>query len=84
MDRDDQGVSLELLICDRHTRYVSGFDEDSRSESATIVKTTFPLPNAHASADRFVRTVRSESLDRVLVRWYERSLQPDAPSGCRW
>jgi hypothetical protein len=44
---------------------VRGFDEVFTGEGADILKTPYRSPNAkaHAHAERFVRTVRSECLD---------------------
>jgi putative transposase len=42
-------------------------DEVFRSEEAQILLTPFRTPNANAYAERFVRTIRSECLDHLLV-----------------
>jgi len=66
-DLDDAGVDPKFLIRDRDTKYVASFDEICRSEGARILKTPFRTPNANAYAERFVRTIRSECLDHLLV-----------------
>jgi putative transposase len=43
------------------------FDEVFRSEGIRIVKTPVRSPKANAIAERFVRTVRSECLDWLLI-----------------
>lgn len=43
------------------------FDEVLRSEGIRIVKTPARAPQANAIAERFVRTVRSECLDWLLI-----------------
>ena len=48
-------------------RRVTSFDEVFRSEGAQILKTPFRTPNANAYAERFVRTIRSECLDHLLI-----------------
>ena len=63
----DAGVEVKFLVRDRDTKYVSGFDEVSRSEGVKILRTPFRTPNANAYAERFVRTVRSECPDRLLI-----------------
>ena len=63
----DAGVEPRFLVRDRDTKYVASFDEIFRSEGAKILQTPFRAPNANAYAERFVRTVRSECLDHLLV-----------------
>jgi putative transposase len=67
MDLDDDVITARFLIRDRDTKCVAEFDEVFRSEGAHIVQTPFCTPNANAYAERFVRTVRSECLDQLLV-----------------
>lgn len=67
MDLADDGVVTRFLVRDRDTKYVVGFDEVFRSEGGEIIKTPFRTPNANAYAERFVRTVRAECLDHLLV-----------------
>jgi putative transposase len=77
-DLVDSDLDLRHLVRDRDTKFTAGFDEVFRSEGAEIVRTPFRAPNANAYAERFVRTVRSECLDHLLVvnaRHLERILQ---------
>jgi transposase InsO family protein len=67
MDLDDDAIIPSFLVRDQDTKYVGSFDQVFRSEGAEIVKTPFRTPNANAYAERFVRTVRSECLDHLLV-----------------
>ena len=48
-------------------KYVKGFDGVLNAEGAQILRTPFRVPNANAFAERFVRTVRSECLDCLLI-----------------
>jgi transposase InsO family protein len=66
-DIADTGIDVRFLVRDRDTKYVVNFDEVFRSEGAQILKTPFRTPNANAYAERFVRTVRVECLDHLLV-----------------
>ena len=66
-DLADQDTTAKYLVRDRDTKYVASFDEVFRSEGTEILRTPFRTPNANAFAERFVRTVRSECLDHLLV-----------------
>ena len=79
-DLDDAGIRVRFLLRDRDTTYVNGFDEVFASVGAEILQTSYRTPNANAHAERFVRTVRSECLDHLLIvneRHLERVLRSD-------
>jgi putative transposase len=70
LDFSDSGV--RFLIRDRDSKYSGAFDEVFRSERIRIVKTPLQAPKANAIAERFVRTVRTECLDRLLNQRHPR------------
>ena len=65
LDFSDDGV--RFLIRDRDSNYNGPFDEVFRSEGIRIVTTPVRAPKANAIAERFVRTVRTECLDWLLI-----------------
>jgi transposase InsO family protein len=62
---DDQ--PFRLLIHDRDSKFGGGFDEILRSEGVRVIRTPVRAPNANAYAERWVRTVRADCLDHVLI-----------------
>jgi putative transposase len=66
-DLADAEITSRFLVRDRDTKYVASFDNVFKAEGAQILRTPFRTPNANAFAERFVRTVRSECLDHLLV-----------------
>jgi len=58
---------LRLLIHDRDAKFSGGFDEVFQTEGIAIIRTPFRAPNANAHAERFIRTLREECLDWLLV-----------------
>lgn len=59
--------NVRFLIRDRDCKFTGPFDEVFRSEGIRVIKTPVRSPKANAYAERFVRTIRSELLDLVLV-----------------
>jgi len=66
-DLEDAGVETTYVLRDRDTKYVSSFDTVFVAGAAQVSRSPFRTPNANAFAERFVRTVRSECLDHLLI-----------------
>jgi len=56
-----------FLIHDRASKFTTAFDDVFRSEGIKTIHTPIRAPQANAYAERFVRTVRSECLDWLLI-----------------
>ena len=66
-DLADAGMAMKFLIRDRDTKFTRAFDEVFRSEGLRIILTPVRSPRANAYAERWVRTVRTEALDWMLI-----------------
>jgi len=58
---------FRLVIHDRDSNFSGGFDEVFRSEGVRVIRTPVRAPNANAHAERWVRTVRADCLDHLLI-----------------
>jgi len=63
----DEGLGGRFLIHDRDTKFPAPFDTVFIAEGITIIRTPYQAPNANAVAERWIRSVREECLDKILI-----------------
>jgi putative transposase len=64
---DDKSPPVRLLLHDRDAKFPAVFDGILRSEGIAVIRTPIRAPRANAFAERWVRTIRSECLDWLLI-----------------
>ena len=67
LDLGERARQFRFLIRDRDTKYTDVFDEVFTSEGIEVLRSPPQAPQANAYAERWVRTVRRECLDRILI-----------------
>jgi len=63
----EQGRRARFVLRDRDTKFSRSFDDVFCSEGGKVLVTPVQAPKANAYAERWVRTVRAECLDWLLV-----------------
>jgi putative transposase len=66
-DIEERDSSVCFLIHDRDTKFTRAFDTVFRSERITVIHTPIQAPNANAFAERWIRSVREECLDKLII-----------------
>jgi putative transposase len=64
----DEGVLVghRVLICDRDAKWSAPVRERLSEAGIRVVQTPYQAPNANAYAERFVRSIKHECLNRVI------------------
>jgi transposase InsO family protein len=55
-----------VLICDRDAKWSAAVRERLEEAGTRVVQTPYLAPNANAFAERFVRSIKEECLDRMI------------------
>jgi len=63
----ERAEPLRFLIHDRDSKFCGPFDEVFAAEGLQVVRTPVRAPRANAFCERWIRTVRTECLDWLLI-----------------
>src|SRR5487761_1105852 len=66
-DLEDAGHRFRFLIRDRDTKFTASFDEVFKAIGISAIATPVRSPKADAFAERWVRPVREDCLDHLLI-----------------
>lgn len=68
------GVGPRFIIRDRDRKFGADFDRTAAAVGARVIITAVRAPNMNATCERFLRSIRRECLDRVII-FRERQLR---------
>jgi len=65
--RLDDEHPFRFRVHDRDTKFGHAFNEIFQTEGIKVIRTPIQAPNANAHAERWIRTLCADSLDRILI-----------------
>jgi transposase InsO family protein len=60
-------VGHQILICDRDTKWSTAFRQTLAAAGIRVVQTPVHAPDCNAYAERFVRSIKEECVDRLVL-----------------
>ena len=67
MAEDGARQAVHIVICDRDRKWSGDVRHQLRDAGTRVVSTPERAPNANAYAERFVRSIKEECLDRLIT-----------------
>jgi putative transposase len=64
---EERDLPMKYLIRDHDTKFTRSFDTVFEAAGIQIVNIPYQAPNANALAERWVRSLREECLDRLII-----------------